>query len=657
MAVKLWLRLESVRSRSNGLIAGLEYLFYGFCDIIFLMDSNEIRKKFLDFFEKRGHAIIKSASLIPEDKTVLFTTAGMQPLVPYLMGNPHPNGHRLADAQKCLRTDDIDEVGDNRHLTFFEMLGNWSLGDPNSPDKIGAGYFKKESIAWSFELLTSVDVGFGIDPNKLSVTVFEGDKSLGLELDTESVAEWQKAFATVGIKAELGNRIYAYPKKKNWWELAGPGPGGPDTEIFYDMDTAHDSVYGEKCHVNCDCGKYVEIWNNVFMEFEKKVGDPSAAEAMAGKDGKAIYLPLVQKNVDTGMGFERLVMVLQGKKNVFETDLFTPITSLVPADLSERVKRIVADHVRAVSFLISDGVRPSNKQQGYILRRLMRRAMVHYRGDFTPFFDAIIKTYSGFYPELKCDEIVTVFKEEQVRFERTLQNGLKELAKLEKVDAFQAFRLYESFGLPYEVIKDVEVSGDKAKDLKREDFDAEFVRHQEISRAGAEKKFGGHGLILDTGELKAKDEVELKKVTRLHTATHLLQAALRKVLGNEVEQRGSDITAERTRFDFTFPRKLTSEEVKKVEDLVNEVIKKALPFQFQKMTLVEAKKTGALFFFKNKYPDEVNVYYSGDFIETAFSKEFCGGPHVKNTSELGQFKILKDEGVSAGVRRIRADVI
>ncbi len=638
------------------------------------MNSSEIRKKFLDFFEKRGHAIIKSSSLIPDDKTVLFTTAGMQPLVPYLMGNPHPMGHRLADSQKCLRTDDIDEVGDNRHLTFFEMLGNWSLGDPSAPDKIGAGYFKKESISWSFELLTSKTEGFGIDPKKLYVTVFEGDKSLGLELDKESISEWQKAFATVGIEASLGNRIYAYPKKKNWWELAGPGPGGPDTEIFYDTDKSHDPAFGAECHVNCDCGKYIEIWNNVFMEFEKKIGP----------DGKVLYSPLIQRNVDTGMGFERLVMVLQGKETVFETDLFAPIISLIPSGLSERVKRIVADHVRAVSFLISDGVRPSNKQQGYILRRLMRRAMVHYRGDFVPFLDEVIKIYGGFYydkresqmnedsfgpsevgarvyqnpyPELNREQIVTVFKEEQTRFERTLQNGLKELNKLEKVDAVGAFKLYESFGLPYEVIKDVEVSGERAKDLKREDFDTELRKHQEISRAGAEKKFGGHGLILDTGELKAANEEELKKVTRLHTATHLLQAALRKVLGNEVEQRGSDITAERTRFDFTFPRKLTLYEVKQVEDLVNDIIKRALPFQFKKMKSEEAKKTGALFFFKNKYPDEVNVYYSGDSIETAFSKEFCGGPHVKNTSEVGQFKILKDEGVSAGVRRIRADVI
>lgn len=611
------------------------------------MNSQEIRKKFLDFFEKRGHAIIKSASLIPEDKTVLFTTAGMQPLVPYLMGNPHPMGRRLADSQKCLRTDDIDEVGDNRHLTFFEMLGNWSLGD----------YFKKESIAWSFELLTSKTEGFGIAPEKIYVTVFEGDKSLGLELDKESIEHWQKAFDSVGIKAELGNRIYAYPKKKNWWELAGPGPSGPDTEIFFDTrpnfllenhggQAGEYSQYGEKCHVNCDCGRFVEIWNNVFMEFEKK----------SDNNGGFFYEPLKQKNVDTGMGFERLAMLLQGKQTVFETDLFQPLMDLLPPEIAVRGKRITSDHSRAAAFLISDGVRPTNKGAGYILRRLIRRAIVHFMGDFTPIFTKIKEIYGGFYPELNLETILSVFGEEKKKFEATLKNGLKELEKLPNIDARSAFKLYESFGLPFDVIKDVEISGDRAKNLKREDFDAELKKHQEISRAGAEKKFGGHGLILDTGELKAKDEAELKKVTRLHTATHLLQAALRTVLGTEVEQRGSDITAERTRFDFAFPRKLTLHEVKQVEDLVNDIIKRGLPFQPKKMKLEEAKKTGALFF-GNKYPDEVNVYYSGDSIETAFSKEFCGGPHVNNTSEIGTFKILKDEGVSAGVRRIRADVL
>lgn len=600
------------------------------------MNSSEIRKKFLDFFAKRGHTIIPSASLIPEDKTVLFTTAGMQPLVPYLMGTPHPAGNKLADVQKCLRTDDIDEVGDNRHLTFFEMLGNWSLGS----------YFKKESIEWSFELLTSKTEGYGIDPQRIFVTVFEGDSSLGLKLDEESIGHWQRVFKSAGIDASLGNRIYAYPKKKNWWELAGPGPCGPDTEIFYDTGADHDKAFGETCHVNCDCGKYVEIWNNVFMEFEKKVGP----------GGAVTYGPLSQKNVDTGMGFERLVMLLQGKNTVFETDLFQPLMDLLPADMPVRGKRIVADHARAAAFLISDGVRPTNKGAGYILRRLIRRAIVHFRGDFTPIFTKIKETYGGFFPELNLETITQVFGEEKKKFETTLKNGLKELEKLETIDAQSAFKLYESFGLPFDVIKDVEISGDRAKNLKREDFDAELKKHQEISRAGAEKKFGGHGLILNTGELKAANEEELKKVTRLHTATHLLQAALRKVLGPEVKQMGSDITAERTRFDFVFPRKLAPEEIKKVEEEVNGAVQKALPMQMKRMKIDEAKQTGALYFFRDKYPEEVNVYFAGNSLEDAFSKEFCGGPHVKNTSEVGQFKILKEEAVSAGVRRIRADV-
>ncbi|OGY60062.1 MAG: hypothetical protein A3B23_03160 [Candidatus Colwellbacteria bacterium RIFCSPLOWO2_01_FULL_48_10] len=617
------------------------------------MNSQEIRKRFLDYFAKRGHAVIPSASLIPEDKTVLFTTAGMQPLVPYLMGTPHPAGKRIADVQKCLRTDDIAEVGDNRHLTFFEMLGNWSLGD----------YFKKESIEWSFELLTSKTEGFGIPAEKLSVTVFEGDASLGLKLDEESVGHWMRVFKTAGIDASLGNRIYAYQKKKNWWELAGPGPCGPDTEIFYDTGAEHDKAFGEKCHVNCDCGKHVEIWNNVFMEYEKTIDSA----------GSVKYSPLAQKNVDTGMGFERLVMLLQGKNNVFETDLFSEFIELLPkTGLADRSKKIISDHMRAIVFLISDGVRPSNKGAGYVLRRLMRRVIVHeylhslgnykvaQQSNIKPLnmeqlLNWIVNKYKDFYKELDLPAITAIFGEENNKFKKTLDAGIKELYALNSINAQAAFKLYESFGLPYEVIK--EIGRERASALIYEDFDAEFKRHQEISRAGAEKKFGGHGLILNTGELKAANEEELKKVTRLHTATHMLQAALRKVLGEEVKQMGSDITAERTRFDFTFPRKLTPEEIKAVEDLVNGAVQKALSMQMKRMKIDEAKKTGALYFFKDKYPEEVNVYFLGNTIEDAFSKEFCGGPHVKNSSEVGTFKIVKEEAVAAGVRRIRADVL
>lgn len=613
------------------------------------MNSKEIRQKYLDFFNSKGHAIIPSASLIPEDKTVLFNTAGMQPLVPYLLGLSHPAGARLANVQRCLRTDDILEVGDNRHLTFFEMLGNWSLGD----------YFKKESIAWSFELLTSKD-WFGIDPKKIYVSVFEGDSAMGIGLDEESIGHWITAFKSVGIEAKLGTRIYAYNKKKNWWELAAGGPCGPDTEIFYDTGRDHDKKFGNSCHINCDCGKYIEIWNNVFMEYEKKVDEK----------GKVSYSPLSQKNVDTGMGFERMVMLLQRKDTVFNTDLFQPIISAISGPVSDYSKRIISDHARASVFLIADGVTPSNKDQGYILRRLIRRAIPHLKGTISIMdLASLIITFYGEieqykYLKAKEAEIISVLDAEEKKFAKVFVEGEKRLNKLvhqikseerDIIKGEEIFDLITTHGFSLEWIRDIaEMNGLKMDMIGHE---AAMERHKELSRAGAEKKFGGHGLILNTGEIKAGNAEELKKVTRLHTATHLLQAALRKVLGSEVEQRGSDITAERTRFDFSFPRKLTDEEIKKVEDLVNEAVKKSLPMQKRVMPLEAAKETGALHFFKTKYPDEVNVYFAGNTLEEAFSKEFCGGPHVDNTSEVGQFKIVKDEGISAGVRRIRADVL
>ena len=624
------------------------------------MTADEIRQKFLDFFASKGHTIIPSASILPEDKTVLFITAGMQPLVPHLMGiKEHPNGKRLANSQKCLRTDDILEVGDNRHLTFFEMLGNWSIGD----------YFKKEAIEWSFELLTSPE-WFNIPPEKLYVTVFEGDKDMGIGIDTEAVNAWKEAFASVGVSVDLGNRVYAYPKKKNWWELAGPGPCGPDTEIFYDTGKEHDLVFGAECHVNCDCGKYVEIWNNVFMEYEKRAD---------GRGGWQ-YLPLKQKNVDTGMGFERIVMVLQGKETVFDTDLFqTPFS--FPFNLDDTSGRIIADHLRAAVFLLSDGVRPSNKDAGYVLRRLIRRSLVHANKLYIPpeqlisCIKKIIEYYSSRYPELKHNEneIIKEFNLENDGFIVTLERGLREFDKRypgaeadfvipgQPLKPFQvgkeigedAFDLYQTYGFPIEVIK--ELLEERLYSFNHDEFNKrvqeELRRHQEVSRAGAEKKFGGHGLMLQTGELKASDEEELKKVTRLHTATHLLQAALRQVLGEHVRQKGSDITAERLRFDFSHPQKMTDEEKKKVEDLVNEQIQKGLPVTMEELPIEEAEKLGAMMFQKEKYGATVKVY-SVD----SFSKELCGGPHVANTKEIGRFKILKEEASSAGVRRIRATV-
>lgn len=613
------------------------------------MTVNEIRQKYLSFFREKGHAIIPSASLVPDDKTVLFNTAGMQPLVPYLMGEKtHSDGKRLANSQKCLRTDDILEVGDNRHNTFFEMLGNWSLGD----------YFKKESIAWSFELLTSKK-WFGIDPEKLYVTVFEGDKAMGIARDDESIGYWKEAFQGIGMEANLENgRISAYPKKKNWWELAGPGPCGPDTEIFYDTGEEHDPTFGKKCHVNCDCGKYVEIWNNVFMEYEKKSD---------GKSGYA-YSPLAQKNVDTGMGLERIAMVLQGVETVFETDVFKEIiksieTKEAPYEKEARRYRIIADHLRAAVFLISDGVVPSNVEQGYVLRSLVRRAIAQARILNLSLHDFPVRPiertheyYKENYQLAALSVIVDVVKKEFDVFLTAFEKGRKEVLRIiEKmprggvVSGKDAFNLHQTYGFRIELM--IDLARDAGVSIDEGGFWEEYKKHQEVSRAGSEKKFGGHGLMLQTGELKAADEEELKKVTRLHTATHLLQAALRKVLGDHVHQMGSDITAERLRFDFSHPQKMTDEEKKKAEDLVNEHISHALPMTMREMQISEAQKSGALMFQKEKYGSMVRVYSAGDF-----SKELCGGPHVDNTREVGQFKIIKEEASSAGVRRIRATV-
>lgn len=557
------------------------------------MSSAELRRKFLEFFEKREHKIVPSSSLIPDDPSVLLTTAGMQQFKPYFLGKADPikdfGTRRTASIQKSFRTSDIDEVGDESHLTFFEMLGHFSFGD----------YFKKETIEWTYELLTKV---FGIAPERISATVFAGDEKI--PFDKESYDTWSQFLPP--------ERIRKGPRADNVWGPAGPeGPCGAANEVYVDN---------------------LEVATLVFMEY------------FCAKDQN--LTPLPQKGVDVGWGFERLAMIVQGKKNIFETDLFVSLLAFLPADLEERKRRIVADHTRAIAFLISDGVRPSNKEAGYILRRLMRRLISYGTGQEQNLFETVVKNYQSFYPELNPEKILNVFGEENIKFGKTLNKGLAELRKLEAVDAKAAFRLYESYGLPFEVIKEYTPT------LKREDFEAEFKKHQEISRAGQEKKFGGHGLILNTGELKAKDEQELKKVTRLHTATHLLQAALRKVLGEEVRQMGSDITAERTRFDFSFSRKLTAEELKKVEALVNEAVSRSLEVGMQELDLDEAKKTGALHFFREKYPARVKVYSAGDF-----SKEICGGPHVSNTREVGKFVILKEEAVASGVRRIRAKVL
>ena len=565
------------------------------------MSANELRKKFLEFFKSKGHAIVPSSSLLPDDQSVLLTTAGMQQFKKYYTGEADPmrdfRSKSTASVQKCFRTSDIDEVGDERHNTFFEMLGNFSFG----------GYFKKEAISYGKDFFDSI--GLEIE----YVTVFAGDKNV--PFDEESFNFWEN----LGIRD-----IRKCGREDNFWGPTGAeGPCGPTTEIY---------ING------------VEVWNIVFNEFYQK------------KDGTLEKLKT--PGVDTGMGLERLAMVSQGKRNIFETDLFLPILDVLPGTISEKQRRIISDHLRASAFLLSDGVSPSNKEAGYILRRLLRRALVYeYINSLNPqiFESAIIeaiKIYGNFYPELKHrrDDIINAYWAEREKFSKTLSRGIKELEKNENITSEKAFSLYETFGLPYEIIK--EFSGAKSSSLTRESFDKEFGKHQEKSRAGAAGKFGGHGLLLNTGELKAKDEEELKKVTRLHTATHLLQAALRKILGENVRQMGSDITVERTRFDFSFPRKLTIDEIKKVEDLINEAISRKLKVKMEEMDIEEAKRSGALYFFKEKYPAHVKVYSAGDF-----SKELCGGPHVKNTQDIGKFVIIKEEASASGVRRIRGKII
>lgn len=590
--------------------------------------ANQLRAKFLDFFKNKDHAVISSASIIPEnDPTVLFTTAGMHPLVPYLLGQKHPAGKRLTNVQKCIRTGDIDDVGDDSHLTFFEMLGNWSLGD----------YFKKEAIAWSYEFLTSPEY-LGLDKDKLAFSVFEGDEDA--PRDMESFNLWREQ----GVDED---KIFFLPKKNNWWGPAGiTGPCGPDTEMFIINDK---QPCGPNCSPACDCGRYLEIWNDVFMEYNKQA------------DGT--YLPLEQKNVDTGMGLERTLCVLTNKTNVYETELFKPMLDKI-AELSgknyfdssdtKKAFRIIADHVRTSTFILGDdlGVSPSNVDQGYVLRRLIRRAVrfgkqIDMPDNFTPeIAKVIINQYCEVYPELKRNEkfILEQLKLEEERFARTLEQGTKEFEKLVaqmvfggKISGRKAFHLYDTFGFPIEMT--VELAKEKNLEVDMEGFEKAFKKHQELSKAGSEQKFKGG--LADNSEA----------TTRLHTATHLLHKALRIVLGEEVAQKGSNITVDRLRFDFSFGRKVEPDELQKVEDIVNDVIKANLPISCEEMTVEQAKEQGAIGLFGDKYGEMVKVYTMGDF-----SKEICGGPHANSTGELESFKIQKEQSSSAGVRRIRATI-
>ncbi len=583
------------------------------------MKSEEIRKRFLEFFRERGHTILPSSSLLPEnDPSVLFTTAGMQPLVPYLLGEKHPGGKRLANIQKCVRTGDIDEIGDNTHLTFFEMMGNWSLGD----------YFKKEAIEWSFELLTSKEKGFGLDPRRLYVTCFEGNDDA--PRDEESANIWKEIFEKNGIG---GERIYFMPAKNNWWQPGPNGPCGPDTEMFYDLTgVITDGMTKEEYLKADDAQKVVEIWNDVFMEFLKK------DDKVVGK--------LEAKNVDTGSGLERICAVLQGKTNVFETDLFENIIGKIKEIATSsnlKSERVVADHVRSSVFMIGDGVIPSNTDQGYILRRLLRRAVRHAdilgieKMKLSEIALVVIDKYKATYPNLedKRSEIESGIKVEEEKFRKTLENGMKEFEK-----GTDPFVLFSSYGFPFELTK--ELANEKGIEVDEEDFKKKFESHQELSRSGAEQKFkGGLG---DTSEMSIK----------YHTTTHLLHQALREVLGTHVEQKGSNITPERLRFDFAHPQKMTEEEKSRVEQIVNQKIQEDLPVNKVVMKKEEAEKIGALHFFGDKYGDEVSVYFIGDSIENAYSKEFCGGPHIEHTGSLGKFKISKEESVAAGIRRIKA---
>ena len=569
------------------------------------MDSNELRKKFLNFFEKRGHKIVPSSSLIPTDPSVLFTTAGMQQFKNYYLGEPCPYGKNVASCQKCFRTSDIEEVGDERHLTFFEMLGNFSFG----------GYFKEEAIKFSFEFLFKE---LKLPLSDAIFTVFEGDEEV--PEDKESFKIWQD----LGIPKE---KIKKCPRKDNFWGPTGlEGPCGPTTEI----------------HING-----IEVWNLVFNEYYKDRG------------GK--LTPLKQKGVDTGMGLERLAMIVQNKNSVFETDLFFPImkelltSSFEPRASVIRSQRIIADHIKGSVFLISEGILPSNVERGYVLRRILRRAILHSKilnlpkNSLIEAAKKVIEIYKKVYPEVlsKQADVLTVIENEREKFEKTLESGLKKLkleienckSKKEKIlPGKMVFDLFQSYGFPLEITK--EIAKEEGLEVDEKDFQERFKRHQEISRIGAEKKFGGLGKVTDYNMVK------------LHTATHLLHAALREILGEKVKQMGSDITPERLRFDFSFDRKLTEEEIRKVEDLVNQKIKENLKVERKEMNLEEALKSGALAFFKEKYPERVTVYTIGDF-----SKEICAGPHVKSTSELGTFKIKKEESAGRGIRRIYAILV
>ncbi|MFA5954537.1 MAG: alanine--tRNA ligase [Patescibacteria group bacterium] len=638
------------------------------------MTTHEIRKKYLDFFRDRGHKVVSSGPLVPEnDPTTLFTGSGMQVLIPYLLGEPHPEGRRLADSQKCFRAEDMEEVGDNRHTTFFEMLGNWSLGD----------YFKKEQLSWCFQFLTD---DLGIDPKRLYVTVFAGDPEHNIPRDNESVALWKQLFGALGVEATdvnigspkegsrlgmQGGRIFYYDVAKNWWSRAGSPqrmpegePGGPDSEIFYEFTSIdHDPAFGEFCHPNCDCGRFMEIGNSVFMEYRKT------------KNG---FEPLPQRNVDFGGGLERITAAVNNNPDIFAIDslhsLIQEIERMSGKTYMGHVAsstwsfRVVADHLRAAVFLIGDGVEPSNKERGYVVRRLLRRVVRHADLLNMPpnvlhqLVAPIVATYSDAYPFLQKQQgfIEEAISTEEQKFRQTLVRGERELRKMvmtthaapgKRLTGQDLFTIYATYGFPVELsMEEIErvilpelLQGQAVDFYNRTnilaEFNQEFEQHQELSRAGVTKKFHG-GLADDSWEC-----------TRLHTATHLLQETLRRLLGEHVFQKGSNITKDRLRFDFSHPDKLSPEQIEQVEREVNKVVMDDLPVSWRETTFAEAEKMGALGLFESRYGEKVKVYSVGDY-----SREVCGGPHVEHTAQVGKFTIVKEEAVSRGIRRIRATV-
>jgi alanyl-tRNA synthetase len=623
------------------------------------MKAGEIRKKYLDFFEGKGHVIVPSAPLLPEnDPTTLFTGSGMQPMLQYFLGTPHPLGKKITDSQKSFRAGDIDEIGDNRHTTFFEMLGNWSFGD----------YFKEEQIPWMFDFLTNE---IGLDPKKLYVTCFRGNNELSIPRDVLAAEIWQKLFIKNGVDAAIadfpeengmqGARIFYYDEKKNWWSRVGVPtnmsdgePGGPDTEMFWDFGierSLHEmSIWkDEECHVNCDCGRFVEIGNNVFMQYIKTV--------------KGFEL-LPKPNVDFGGGLERIAMAVHNNPDIFKIDLFDGALAVLEEESGSRYGenekqtkafRVILDHMRAATFLIADGVIPSNTDQGYVLRRLLRRAVrfadtinhkhkpIDERNVLSAIAEAFIKKYEGAYPTLalKFDTIIDEVAKEEKKFRQTLERGLREFNKLQSksLSGMDVATLYQTFGFPFEVI--LEIAEEQGIEVDINGFKEEMLKHRDLSRSGSEMKFKG-GLI-DSSE----------KTTRLHTAHHLLLKALQIVLGPDIHQRGSNITQERLRIDFNYGAKMTEEQKKQVEEIVNTKIKEGIAVLRTEMTLEDAEKLGAEHEFNAKYPERVSVYSVGP-LDAPFSIEFCGGPHVANTNELGHFKILKEEAVASGIRRIKA---